>query len=171
MTASPVTSPTCSDQNFHYLSYSLQNNNCFFFAGVAVAGATSYTCTWSGGFQRASMIVIQYSGGKALGNTTTSTGTSTTPTITLSGSKPNSWIIAVMGFTGGNISIAANVGNLRISQNGGTGSANSIALVDNTISSTGTCTLTTGSATYYNIALEFYLPVGANGLMLLGVGA
>jgi hypothetical protein len=98
--------------------------------------------------------VAEYSGIDVMGITGTNTGTSASPTISLTTGDANDWIVTEFG-DAGSATPTSNTGNLRKANNtGATGIAG--ALVDNTASSAGSVTtsVTITSAAYSASSVE-----------------
>jgi len=118
--------------------------------------------------------VTAYSGVVAQGTTASNSGTSTTPTISLTTQDANNFVVAFFeGTWSSSVTISANTGNLRTKNQGG-GTGNNNALVDNTAASPSSVTdsVTTNLSRAWNaFAVELRVPAtNHNLLMMTGCG-
>ncbi len=154
------------------------NEQVFIWSARNVAAATSVTVN-IGSSTRFVACVAQYSGVQALGGTTTNTGTSTGPTVSLTTQDANNFAVAGFGAIG-TATYSASVGNLRTSAttSGGPGSSQSGgALNENTAATASSVTNTvtlSASEQWAAAALELRSTTGGapapKRLTLLGVG-
>ena len=100
-------------------------------ASVANA-ATSVTVTFSGTITRAAVIVGDYSGVSSVGATATNTGSSTSPTVSVTPAVSTNWAVAGIAYArGSNVTYSQNTGHLRDNQSSGATGVTAI-LNDNT---------------------------------------
>lgn len=112
-----VSAVTCVDNNSNALAAGpTSGSNVFLFSGFAKAGATSYTFTWTSA-TTATIAVVEYNNVSGIGATSTATGSSTTPGITLSTTKQGSFLVAVLGEGTSAVTWTANSGSLRVGTN------------------------------------------------------
>ena len=153
-----VSSLACSDNNSNSLTAgpAIANGTSPVLAGfygLAITGATSYTCTWT--TTAVSAITIEdYSGASSFnaslsGNT--ASGSSTSATITVTTQDSNDWIVC--GISDGINTLTVTVGNSRQATTGG---SNKTVLLDNTVVSPGsvTCTATLSSSAWAAAVIE-----------------
>jgi len=101
---------------------------------VAVTGATSYTASWSLA-RKASCAVEEYSGVGAVSNAGNyNYGTATPATISTTLAHANGFLVSAIGMNY-SVTLTASTGTLRQAEAGGTSSANSVAIIDNTAAS------------------------------------
>jgi hypothetical protein len=143
---STITGLACADNNGNGLVQLTGGGTArFMFYGIAQPGATSYTVTWTTNV-KASMIVGEYSGGSTIGVTNqASSGTSTSPALTVTPLSTSSLIIAMIGYTSPTITVGPpQQGTVRLTENNPSANA-SVALID--VISNGAGVATTVSAT------------------------
>jgi hypothetical protein len=143
--ATNVNSPAVRDNNNNALSPNGILVHIAMLEGVAVAGATGYTASWNNA-SKASICVEEYSGVSTVGalNVNSNSGTSTAPSISVTTTANNSWIVASFGVAA-NVTFTATTGNLRQQIGGGTGNNNTNAIFDNSATSSGTLVTSTGT--------------------------
>jgi nitrogen fixation protein FixH len=153
-----VGSLACADNNSNSLTAGpVKTNgvgiNLAGFYGVAITGATGYTCTWTTS-TTAAVVVEDYSGSSSFnaslaGNT--ASGTSTSATITVTTEDSNDWVVC--GISDGINALTVTVGNSRQATTGG---ASKTVLLDNTVVSPGsvTCTATLTSSAWAAAVIE-----------------
>ena len=126
-----IAGPTCVDNNAHPLANLITNGNERVFVGVASAGVTGYTLSWTNAVKYAACLG-EYSGNNPtapIGAAAIATATSTTPSIGLTTQDNGSWLIAFFG-GGANLTYTASLGTIRSQITGGA-AATSMCLVDN----------------------------------------
>lgn len=171
-----VTSPSCKDQNSNALTCVLFNSGkgiiCY---GPAVTGATSYEAQWTTSAD-ASIVIGEYSGVVGVGTNNTATGSSTSISVTVVTTFVNSWIVAAMTQGSGTNTFTASVGNLRVQEQGGSATANTCAINDNSGTSIGSSVVNTTtclSNSWAAYGLELYptqSPAGVPSLLLMQMG-
>jgi hypothetical protein len=153
-----VTSPSVKDQNSNALTVSLFNSGKSIIAyGAAVSGATTYTASWTTSAD-ASICIGEYSGVVGVGTTNSATGSSTTISVSLTSTFLNSWAVCGMTQGSGTNTFTASVGNLRCQEQGGSATANTCAINDNSGTSIGssivnTCTCLSNSWSAFSVEL------------------
>lgn len=151
---------TCADNNSNALTagptqVTGASVNAKEFDAIAITGATSYTCSWTGGTSTAaSMTAEDYSGSLGINRAlsgNTATGTSGTASVSVTTEDANNWVIC--GIAGIANTFTVTVGNQR--QNQSTTSQKQV-LLDNTsvLAGSVTCTATSTSQAWTAIAIE-----------------
>ena len=160
--AATASGMACADNNSHALTAGPTITNVLIltgFYGTTIAGATSYTCTWTTS-GAASITLEEYSGVSSVnaslsGNT--NSGTSGTATITATTQDNNDWFVC--GLMASNQTLTVTVGNSR--QPVTTGGLRQV-LADNTVATAGslTCTATLTSAAWAAAVIELRVAAG-----------
>lgn len=128
-----ISTPSCVDNNAHAQTNVITNTNMRVFTGIAQAGVTAYTLSWTNAVKYATCLV-EYSGATtaalaAFPQFATTTGTSTTPLLGITMADSNS--ILVGGFGGGaSLTYTAAIGTIRSQITGGA-AATSYCMMEN----------------------------------------
>ena len=142
-TGAAVTGLSCADNNSHALTpgptVTISGVNLAGFYGTAITGATSYVCSWTTS-TTPSITLEEYSGVSSVNATlsgNTASGSTSPATITVTTQDNNDWIVG--GLAASSQTLTVTVGNSRQAV---TTTAVRQVLVDNTVATAGSLTLT-----------------------------
>lgn len=158
-TVNSVTSPSTTTERFHQFGPNICNGSSECAAIFVCRGCAALT-TVKPTFSASTLFTInvdEYSGVGSIGIAATATGTSTTPSVSLTTSDANNFIVVQTASLGNAGIPTAGTGTLRTANRTGTTSSNVAgASCDNTVAGAGsvTCSVTITSGVWAAVAIE-----------------